>query len=48
MKSIQLADLEVLIDLTTHLNKLDMRLQGKNKMINKVFQSETEIIAIDN
>ncbi|XP_041419118.1 general transcription factor II-I repeat domain-containing protein 2-like [Xenopus laevis] len=36
-----LTDLAFLVDLTSHLNDLNMRLQGKNQLINTMFQGIT-------
>jgi hypothetical protein len=33
-----LMDLAFLVDITTHLNELNVRLQGKNKLISNMFQ----------
>ena len=49
-----LTDLAFLVDLTTHLNELNMCLQGENQFINTIFQTmtafpnETEIMASSN
>ena len=36
-----LTDLAFLVDLTAHLNELNMRLQGENQLINTMFQTIT-------
>ncbi|KAG8239704.1 hypothetical protein J437_LFUL019045, partial [Ladona fulva] len=36
-----LADLSFLVDITAHLNELNMRLQGENQLINFMFQAVT-------
>ncbi|KAG8235640.1 hypothetical protein J437_LFUL013631 [Ladona fulva] len=36
-----LADLAFLVDITAHLNELNMRLQGENQLINDMFQAVT-------
>ena len=36
-----LSDLAFLVDLITHLNELNMHLQGENQLINNMFQTIT-------
>ena len=39
----QLTDLAFLVDLTTHLSELNMRLPGENQLINTMFETITAL-----